>query len=64
MLGEPWQALSRINPILYMVNAFRYGILGISDVSVGWAFVVMLVFIAVLAFAAIQLLRRGVGLRS
>ncbi|OOG53892.1 ABC transporter permease [Rhodanobacter sp. B05] len=64
MLGEPWQALSRINPILYMVNAFRYGILGISDVSVGWAFVVMLVFIAALAVAAIQLLRRGVGLRS
>lgn len=64
MLGEPWQALSRINPILYMVNAFRYGILGITDVSVGWAFVVMLVFIAALAAAAIQLLRRGVGLRS
>jgi ABC-2 type transport system permease protein len=64
MLGEPWQALSRINPILYMVNAFRYGILGISDVSVGGAFVVMLVFIAALAVAAIQLLRRGVGLRS
>jgi ABC-2 type transport system permease protein len=64
MLGEPWRALSHANPILYMVNAFRYGILGISDVSVGWAFVVMLVFIAGLTVMALQLLKSGVGLRS
>ena len=64
MLGEPWRAISHANPILYMVNAFRYGVLGISDVSVGWAFAVMLGFIAGLSIAALQLLRRGVGLRS
>jgi ABC-2 type transport system permease protein len=64
MLGEPWQAMSHANPILYMVNAFRYGILGISDVPIGWAFVLMLVFIAALTIAALQLLKRGVGLRS
>ncbi|WP_426687816.1 ABC transporter permease [Rhodanobacter ginsengiterrae] len=64
MLGEPWQAISHANPILYMVNAFRYGILGISDVPIGWAFVLMLVFIAALAIVALQLLKRGVGLRS
>ena len=64
MLGEPWRAISHANPILYMVNAFRHGILGISDVSVGGAFVVMLVFIAGLTMAALYLLRRGVGLRS
>jgi len=64
MLGQPWQAISHANPILYMVNAFRYGILGISDVSVGWAFALMLVFIAGLAIVALQLLQRGVGLRS
>jgi ABC-2 type transport system permease protein len=64
MLGEPWQLISHANPVLYMVNAFRYGILGISDVSVGWAFVLMLVFIAALSIAALQLLKRGVGLRS
>ncbi|WP_027493477.1 ABC transporter permease [Rhodanobacter sp. OR444] len=64
MLGEPWQAISRANPILYMVNAFRYGVLGISDVHVGWAFVVMLGFVAVLSVFALQLLKRGVGLRS
>ncbi|EIL98852.1 ABC transporter permease [Rhodanobacter thiooxydans] len=64
MLGEPWQAISRANPILYMVNAFRYGVLGISDVHVGWAFVVMLGFVAALTVFALQLLKRGVGLRS
>jgi len=64
MLGEPWRAISHANPILYMVNVFRYGVLGISDVSVGGAFAVMLVFIVALTMAALQLLRRGVGLRS
>jgi ABC-2 type transport system permease protein len=64
MLGEPWQAISRVNPILYMVNAFRYGVLGISDVQVGVAFAVMLAFVIVLSWLALNLLRRGVGLRS
>ncbi|HZY32991.1 MAG TPA: ABC transporter permease [Rhodanobacter sp.] len=64
MLGEPWQAISRANPILYMVNAFRFGVLGISDVHVGWAFVVMIGFVIALSIVALQLLKRGVGLRS
>ncbi|HEV2681351.1 MAG TPA: ABC transporter permease [Rhodanobacter sp.] len=64
MLGEPWQAISRVNPILYMVNAFRFGVLGISDVQVGVAFVVMLGFVVALSIVALQLLKRGVGLRS
>lgn len=64
MLREPWQAISRINPILYMVNAFRFGVLGISDVHVGVAFGVMLVFVIGLSWIALSLLRRGVGLRS
>jgi ABC-2 type transport system permease protein len=64
MLAEPWQAISRANPILYMVNAFRFGVLGISDVHVGVAFVVMLGFVIGLSMLALQLLKRGVGLRS
>ena len=64
MLGEPWQAISRVNPILYMVNAFRFGVLGISDVNVPVAFVVMLAFVVGLSIVALQLLKRGVGLRS
>ena len=64
MLGEPWQTISRANPILYMVNAFRFGVLGISDVHVGVAFVVMIGFVVALSIVALQLLKRGVGLRS
>ena len=64
MLSEPWQAISRINPILYMVNAFRFGVLGISDVHIGVAFGVMLLFVIGLAAIALNLLKRGVGLRS
>jgi len=64
MLSEPWQAISRINPILYMVNAFRFGVLGISDVHIGVAFGVMLLFVIGLAWVALNLLKRGVGLRS
>ena len=64
MLSEPWQGLSRANPILYMVNAFRYGVLGISDVNVPMAFVVMLGFVVALSMFALHLLKRGVGLRS
>lgn len=64
MLSEPWQAISRVNPILYMVNAFRFGVLGISDVNIGIAFGVMLLFVIVLSWLALNLLKRGVGLRS
>jgi len=64
MLGEPWQAISRINPILYMVNAFRFGVLGITDVNIWISFAVMLVFVAALSIIALTLLKRGIGLRS
>ena len=64
MLGEPWQTISRINPILYMVNAFRFGVLGITDVNIWIAFAVMLVFVAGLSIIALTLLKRGIGLRS
>ena len=64
MLAEPWQSISRVNPILYMVNAFRFGVLGVSDVHIGVAFGVMLLFVAGLSAVALYLLKRGVGLRS
>jgi ABC-2 type transport system permease protein len=64
MLGAPWRQLSKANPILYMVNAFRFGILGVSDVPVWMAYVVMLAFVLALGAVALWLLHRGVGLRS
>ena len=63
-LPSPWKEISYANPILYMVNAFRYGLLGTSDISVGWAYVVMLGFVVVFGAFCLNLLRRGVGLRT
>ncbi len=64
LLPEFWQHASRFNPILYMVNAFRYGILGVSDIGISNAYAITLLFLAVLFVLAMVLLNRGVGLKS
>lgn len=64
MLPGFWQAVSRFNPILYMVNAFRYGILGVSDINIVYAFAIIILFITTLTAASLILLRRGTGLKS
>ena len=64
LLPEFWQIVSKFNPILYMVNAFRYGILGVSDINVTYAFIGVAVFIIVLGAICLQLLSRGTGMRS
>lgn len=64
LLPDWAERLSYLNPILYMVNAFRYGLLGSSDMNLGLAFGVMLTLCLVLAVTGLELLRRGVGLRS
>jgi len=64
MLPPVWETVSRANPILYMVNAFRYGVLGVSDIPLATAYAVMLVAAVVLGAIAMTLLRRGIGLRS
>ncbi|MCP4300410.1 MAG: ABC transporter permease [Gammaproteobacteria bacterium] len=64
MLPEFWQNVSKANPILYMVNAFRYGILGTSDISIAYAYSILIVFVVVLFTACMLLMRRGVGIRE
>ena len=64
MLPEFWQNASKLNPILYMVNAFRYGILGTSDISIGHAYAILLVFVVVLFSGCMFLMRRGIGIRE
>ena len=64
LLPEFWQRVSQFNPILYMVNGFRYGLLGHSDVDLGLAYAIMLLAAATLYAFSITLLKRGVGLRS
>ncbi len=64
-LLPPWaEAATHANPIFYMVNAFRYGLLGVSDVPVWIAFALMLTFLLVLGALGLWLLKRGIGLRS
>jgi len=53
-----------LNPILYMVNAFRYGILGVSDIAVGYALLVISVFIVALFSYCMYLLNTGKGIRK
>ncbi len=64
MLPPFWQDVSRLNPILYMINAFRFGILGVSDIDIRLAFAIILLFIAVLFSFSLWLLHRGTGIRS
>jgi len=64
LLPEFWQNVSKANPILYMVNAFRYGVLGVSDIGIGTAYAIIAVAIVVLYAIAWYLLDRGIGMRS
>lgn len=64
LLAPTWQTLSLANPILYMVNAFRYGFLGVSDIPVGVAFAIIVGFILLLGTGALVLLNRGTGIKS
>lgn len=64
MLPEFWQKVSAFNPILYMVNAFRYGMLGESDISISNAFIMLIVFTVTLFVISLQLLNKGVGIKT
>lgn len=64
LLPEWAQKLSLANPILHMVNAFRYGFLGVSDVDVRFAFLIMIAAAALLFMVAVGLMNRGTGMRE
>lgn len=64
LLPKFWQDVTYINPIFYMVNAFRYAMLGYSDVGISTALVIIFLFIGVLYWAALYLMQKGVGVRS
>ena len=56
--------MARLNPILYMVNAFRYGMLGSSDIPIGTAYAIIGVSLIVLYSIVVYLLNRGTGIRT
>jgi len=64
LLPEFWQTVSAFNPILYMVNAFRYGLLGVSDISITMAFIIITLFIISLFTVALYLLSKGIGIKT
>ncbi len=64
MLPKFWQNVSLANPILYMVNSFRLGILGITDVSLATAMMVIIGMLIVLFALCLYLLNKGIGIRS
>ena len=63
MLSPFWQGVSKLNPILYMVNGFRYGFLGISDVNVWWSFTMLVAMSLGLVYYVLRLFQTGRGLR-
>lgn len=63
LLPEFWQTASLLNPILYMINAFRYGFLGISDIGLIVSYGLIALFILALYVFSLYLLRTGMGLR-
>ena len=64
LLPDFWQTVSLANPVLYMVNGFRYGILGESDINPWVSFGLIIVFTGGLYYLAYQLLKKGIGTRS
>lgn len=64
MLNNFWYHVSLFNPVLYMINAFRYGFLGISDISLVMAYTIIIAFVVGLFVFALFLLERGIGIRS
>jgi len=64
LLSEFWANVSLINPILYMVNTFRFGFSGVTDIDIFWAFTMVTLFTVVLFMVSLKLLRDSPRLRS
>ena len=64
LLPEFWQDVSKINPIVYMVNAFRYGFLGVSDVSLTLSLTMIISFVSLFFALTMYLINKGIGIRS
>ena len=64
LLPPFWKELSLINPVLYMVNAFRFGFLGVSDIDLMQAFAVIVTFILLMIFLCLYFMKKSFGLRA
>lgn len=64
MLPEIWQKISMGNPILYMINAFRYGLIGVTDINIQSAYIIIGGFIVALMMISLFLLYKGIGIKN
>ena len=64
LLPDFWAKVSSFNPILYMVNGFRYGMLGVSDIDIGTAYIIILVFVVLAFTTCYYLISKGIGIRE
>ena len=64
MLPGIWQTISMGNPILYMINAFRYGLIGVTDVDIQLTFIIIGGFIVTLTSFSLLLLHKGIGIKN
>lgn len=63
-LSPFWQIVAQFNPILYIINTFRYGFLGQSDINIFFAYAMLILACVIMFVIAYRLLDRGYGMRS
>ena len=64
LLPDFWKTVSLLNPIVYMVNGFRYGFLGISDINIWIGFIILAVLAVALFWFSMHAMKKGIGLKS
>lgn len=64
LLPDFWHAVSHVNPVLYMINGFRYGFLGVSDINLGLSYLLIMLFVVALFTINLRLLNSGYGIRQ
>ena len=64
LLPAFWKTISLLNPIIYMVNGFRYGFLGISDINIWIGFIILAVLAVALFWFSMHAMKKGIGLKS
>ena len=63
-LPDVWQKISQLNPLLYMINGFRFGFYGFSDVNILTSLLILVGFSVILTVISLYLLRKGTGLKA
>lgn len=64
MLGEVWQMIARFNPLLYVIDGFRYAVLGQSDMPYQYTIIVLLIMVFALLFIAVKFMKSSLGVRT